>query len=530
MHKHIRNKCGKIRFNFVIIGLLALSLIGSTAILTIVALKSQNDSLTRSTLQSNFEGARNLNVTMNERIRLMHRSLGATAKFIMERDGSVGQNSDYLKAMMAGQSFNLVVIVDEAGVIHSSVPDSDGLMGQLLADPAAIRALEVKKPFISEPYVASTGRSVILISQPMFDGQGQYRGFVGGFIYLQEVNVFTDIFSHAIRSENGTYAYVVDRSGDLLYNPDNKRIGEVLDAGEIKRKLQNGTGRGHSVISPEGRVYLAGYLAMPKIGWGIVYQSPETVLHNAMKELVKSQLVLIIPMFGLLLIISLWIARRLTAPFAVLTATARRIASGERINDPPFTSHWNYEAHHLARAMMRAVGGLQHHADKMTEQARTDKLTGLANRASLEDRVAEWITEGKSFSLLVLDIDHFKAVNDTYGHRTGDETLLHLARILETETRKEDMCCRFGGEEFIVLLPMQSLKVGWDIAERIRSRTEDSVSPTGNPITVSIGLASYPDHGEDFNKVFERADQALYNAKRNGRNLTVNADDPSFIS
>jgi diguanylate cyclase (GGDEF)-like protein len=524
-----RSKQRKIRFNVLIIGLLVFSMLGSIAILTGVALKSQNNTLTESTLQSNFEGARNLNVTMNTLIDMMFRSLGTTAKFIAEREITLEQSSDTLRDMMGGQHyFNAVITVDGTGVIRSSMPESMGLTGQRINDPAALRALEERKPFITEPYTASTGGPVILVSHPVLDKEGQYRGFVGGFIYLQEKNVFSDTFNHAIRSKKGTFAYVVDRSGSLLYNPDDKRIGEVAEKDELRQKLMNGPVNYALITTANGRNYLAGFLIIPKIGWGVVFQTPAAAVNDAMKLLIQSQLTSIIPLFVLLLIISLWIARKLTVPFAMLTETARKISIGERVNDPPFTSHWNYEAHHLSRAMMRAVGGLQNQADQMTEEARTDKLTGLANRASLDERLAKWTAEGKPYTLLVLDIDHFKAVNDTYGHRIGDEALVHLAGILANETGEGDLCCRFGGEEFIVLLPAQSLRVGQNIAERIRRKMEGSISPTGNPITVSIGLAGCPEHGDDFNKVFEQADQALYNAKRSGRNLTITADELSF--
>lgn len=155
-----------------------------------------------------------------------------------------------------------------------------------------------------------------------------------------------------------------------------------------------------------------------------------------MKELVKSQLASIVPLFAVVLLISLWVARKLTVPFAALTRTARRIAAGERIGAPPFTSHWNYEAHHLARAMMLAVGGLQRQADRMTEAARTDKLTGLANRAALDETAAQWMAENKPFALLAVDIDHFKDVNDTYGHKFSNgckRSQLYRARSLPIE-------------------------------------------------------------------------------------------------
>lgn len=525
MAGHMHKNKGKIRFHILIIGLLVFTMLGTTAILTGVALKSQNNTLTESTLQSNFEGARNLNVAMNMLLDSMRRSLESSGKYIADNDLTMEQSSKFLGAMLGGQrSFNSVVIVDESGVIRSSSPESAKLREGKVDAPAASKALEERKPFVSEPYEDSKGQLTVMISHPLFDKTKQYRGFIAGFIYLQELNVFSDIFNHAIRSQKGSYAYVVDRSGHLMFNPDKGRIGVVAGAEELQAQFMKDKRR-TATIDANNQTFLAGYVAIPNIGWGVVFQSPATAVDEAMRALVISQLKLIIPLFGVLVAVSLWVAQKVTHPFKLLTATARSIFIGERIGDPPFKSHWNYEAHHLARAMMRAFGDLQHQADQMTEEARTDKLTGLANRAALDDRLSKWMSAGYNWSLLVLDIDHFKSVNDTYGHRTGDETLLHLARILESQTRNEDLVCRFGGEEFVVILPSQSLHTGRHLAERIRRKMESTVSPTGNSITVSIGLASYPEHGDNFNQVFEMADQALYDAKRGGRNLTRTADD-----
>ncbi|MCD9020249.1 sensor domain-containing diguanylate cyclase [Cohnella silvisoli] len=521
----MRKKLGQIRLNVLIIGLLVFSMLGITVILTSVALKSEKNTLTESMLQSNFEGARNLSVTMHTFLFSMQHGLEATAKYIEEKDGALEQSSEYLRTMVSGRDFfNAVITVDETGAIRSSAPISFDRTANQMASPAFYRALESRRPLISEPFADVSGRMLVLFSYPVFDRTDQYQGFVGGIIYLQDQkNLLSDIFDHATRSQRGTYAYIVDQSGNLIYQPDPGRDGEVALSDVIVQKLMKAPRGTGSVVNINGRKYLAGYVAMPQIGWGVVLQSPAAQVNIAMRELVQSQLASIVPLFVIILLISLWIARRLTVPFTVLTRTARQIAAGERMEAPPFTSHWNYEAHHLARAMTLAVGGLQHQADRMTEAARTDKLTGLANRASMDARLAEWTAESKPFTLLAVDVDHFKAVNDTYGHNTGDEVLAYLARILETETGETGLCCRFGGEEFVVLLPEQSLNTGRLLAERIRGRLAGSTSPTGSPITVSIGIARYPDHGKDYHSVFEQADQALYEAKRGGRNRTVAA-------
>lgn len=520
MVRQIRHFQRRIRFHFLIVGLLVFSMAGTTAILMGVALRSQNRTLTGSTLHSNFEGARNLNVAINTLIRLMFRELG-------QMPPGPQANADGPKRPAGERLFNAVIEADASGVIRSSAPGDAGLTGRRIPEEAAAKALDSGRAAVTEPFAAPNGHTVVLFVLPRIGPGGEPEGFVGGLIDFGSRNAFSDILEHAVKSKNETYAYLVDPSGGLLMHPDPRRSGEVIGAAELEGKLMQGRERSSVVEDAGGAKYLAGFLTIPELGWGVVYQSPKSAVDEAMVVLIRTQLAWIVPLFGVLLLVSLWVARRLTAPFAALTSAARRISAGERMIAPPFASHWNHEAHHLARAMTRAVGALQLQADRLAEQARRDGLTGLANRKLLEERVAEWMSRETEFAILVLDIDYFKAVNDEFGHRAGDEALVHLARILESETREEDLACRFGGEEFVVLLPEQSMKAARKCAERIRRKMEKTASPTGLPITVSIGLAVCPGHGKDFAQAFERADQALYQAKQGGRNRIAAAGDGS---
>lgn len=157
-------------------------------------------------------------------------------------------------------------------------------------------------------------------------------------------------------------------------------------------------------------------------------------------------------------------------------------------------------------------------------EARTDSLTGLANRRAFDDelerRYAEWQRKQTPFSLLIMDIDFFKKFNDTHGHQAGDEVLRHVGRQLVQATREMDICCRYGGEEFAVIMPATPLDDAPIVAERIRTMIEkSSVNFEGKVLTVtaSVGLASV--NGPDAaSVVLKRADTALYRSKEAGRN------------
>jgi diguanylate cyclase (GGDEF)-like protein len=173
---------------------------------------------------------------------------------------------------------------------------------------------------------------------------------------------------------------------------------------------------------------------------------------------------------------------------------------------------------------------------QLEEKARTDAKTGLWNAATWADRARDEIGRAERRSsqvgVLLLDLDLFKKVNDTYGHLAGDEVLLRLARTLGTEVRPTDWVGRFGGEEFVVLMPDTTVRQMEAIAERIRRCVEGLAVQTSSDVihglTVSIGAAAYPVHGMDLDELLEAADKALYRAKNNGRNQTQLARRPGY--
>lgn len=159
-------------------------------------------------------------------------------------------------------------------------------------------------------------------------------------------------------------------------------------------------------------------------------------------------------------------------------------------------------------------------------QSITDEKTQLYNQRYLKYRFSQEIQRasrhGSKFALLVFDIDHFKKLNDTYGHLAGDQVLIGVAQTIKNFFRVTDIAARFGGEEFVVLCLDTNLDGVVDLANRIRERISNKDFPVGNgaPLrtSVSIGVAFFPQHGKDADALFKSADEALYKAKANGRN------------
>jgi two-component system cell cycle response regulator len=163
------------------------------------------------------------------------------------------------------------------------------------------------------------------------------------------------------------------------------------------------------------------------------------------------------------------------------------------------------------------------------EMAITDVLTGLYNRRYMETHVGtlvdQAISRGKPLSVLILDIDYFKSINDTHGHDAGDDVLQDFAIRIRKSIRGIDLACRYGGEEFVVVMPETDMAVATMVAERLRRRIAGEPFPIQKgaktiDVTISIGIAAL---GPDDNAaaVIKRADQALYRAKRDGRNRVV---------
>lgn len=185
------------------------------------------------------------------------------------------------------------------------------------------------------------------------------------------------------------------------------------------------------------------------------------------------------------------------------------------------------EIGHLALEFNTMAERLLAHRQKLEELSVRDGLTGLYNRRELEKRLHEEIQRGRRYnrplSVMMLDIDHFKNVNDRYGHQAGDEVLITVTDLIQLNVRPVDVVCRYGGEELAVILPETDEEGARIVAERIRSTVEDSITttPQGDMIhvTVSIGLGIFPGHGDSAATLVHAADQALYTAKHEGRNV-----------
>ena len=225
------------------------------------------------------------------------------------------------------------------------------------------------------------------------------------------------------------------------------------------------------------------------------------------------------------------IARTILDPLRLLVQRANKIQEGEygHLINLTATMDAPTEFKLLVLAFNRMSNTVRQHVETIQTTSRTDQLTGMCNRRHLMSECSRVVSValrgGKLCSCLMVDIDHFKDVNDTYGHPIGDKYLIHIAQCIGKATRLSDIAARYGGEEFVVLAPNASLDEARILAERIResvAATPLDIGPVHLNNTVSIGVAEYnsePEFGSNMlEDMIEKADKELYRAKQCGRN------------
>lgn len=193
------------------------------------------------------------------------------------------------------------------------------------------------------------------------------------------------------------------------------------------------------------------------------------------------------------------------------------------------------EKERLLKSLEKLNGEIQDQQLKLTQlntellyKVQTDSLTGIPNRLYFQDKLEELLTayheKGALFSLMMIDIDHFKEVNDTYGHPIGDAVLVQLAKLLENYKAGKILPSRYGGEEFIVLLPQADQVEASRIGKEIRKSVEETAWSEVERLTISVGLSTFQDMDDEIS-ILKKADQALYYSKQNGRNRVTHYRD-----
>jgi diguanylate cyclase (GGDEF)-like protein len=414
-------------------------------------------------------------------------------------------------------SFNSVFVVSNRGTVLAASPASLHLVGQTLSTEGVKEAMRTRKATISRPYMSAANNLVVVVSQPVFTADGEYLGFVGGSFYLKRRSILNELLGEHYYKD-GSYLYVVDSNRRLLYHPDRERIGTIVTDNALVDRLPKEDSGTQRVINSQGVDMLAGFAVVPTTRWGIIAQRPTETTIASIDELMVKVILTTAPMALLSFVLIWWLARIIARPLWQLSAGARDMADPGTADSIRSVRAWYFEAAALKRALVLGLNLLHERIGKLNHAVQTDPLTGLHNRRGLEFMLSLWQAENRAFSVITLDIDHFKRVNDTHGHDVGDKVINNVAELMRGCSRENDILCRTGGEEFLMLLPGTNTLAATAVAERLRHTVEQADIPPAGHITISLGVAAWIPGGPSPSLVLKSADEQLYAAKAAGRN------------
>ncbi|HHW36046.1 MAG TPA: sensor domain-containing diguanylate cyclase [Bacillales bacterium] len=515
----------KIKLRYAIGILVIMSVILTAVVAWYASMSTLKRSLTENYLESNYTYAWKLSLSISALVGHMQQNLIA----IGETFGKSTLNQIDLDAWRAANNkyFNSLFITDANGVIQLISPavvqfnEGNPVKANMKVESEAVqRSLDLKKPFISEPYKALSGQRILLMTAPIFDNAGQYQGMVAGTIYLESDNFIKNTINDQ-QYANGSYVYVVDQKGRIIFHPDPRRINDNVIENPIVKKVVSGKSGQGKVTNTEGHQFFAGYAYERNTGLGIISQTPISVINEPLESLFKSMIIQSLPLLLVILILAWVLGSMITRPINKLAKF-----SENALREHSFVPYKSLKIN----TTIFEVDYLYHHINNyfhlLNKQIQIDGLTGLYNRKTFDSVMKEFIAKKVPFSLILLDIDHFKKVNDTYGHLVGDEVLRYLANMIKSISASCELCFfRYGGEEFVILTKSENLDMAFDVAEKLRMKIAETTSPTGKPITVSMGvtLASFEDQSPG--EIISRADEALYESKTTGRNKTTIFND-----
>lgn len=264
---------------------------------------------------------------------------------------------------------------------------------------------------------------------------------------------------------------------------------------------------------------------MDAADWYVVLQRPHELVEAPAQMVVKRIALTTAPVFLLMILVTLYATLRVVRPIHLLADYTEESLVSKNVEKLKEVPSFYDEAQSLKRSLVRTLSSLHSQVEFFQNQAVIDPLTGLTNRRTMDEVLENWRKNEMDYAIIMLDLDHFKRVNDTYGHGVGDQVLQYLAQKLKKHARTQDVCCRYGGEEFIILLPHTPLEEAYEVAESLRKDLAETVSPCGDIVTMSAGIAAFSDQATTPTQVIELADQALYRAKESGRNRTCTTKD-----
>lgn len=458
------------------------------------------------------------------RIRAVEGDTGKAAQ--LTRQESLANIAAYLN-LICGQFeiYRCFFVFDHQGkeLVASDSPDG-GQHPDISGDWQA-RAESSRYFFGDVSFAGEYGVPVLPLGLPLFSGAGgDHLGFLVMETGLPELLPLLKA-SLPLREDSGELIALLARAGDKVIVSAGVQVLDTDPTGmtPLIRSLRAAP-RELREFGGEGSAGLVGLLhPLKEVPWDLVLaENADAVFAGLVRE--RNRIILI----TILLTIAIGgtatiVASRIILPLKALTNGVLRVAGGDL--DVRVPVRRQDELGIVSSMFNEMVQRLKEGQAKLEQLATTDPLTGLANRkqimTNLEAHLEQHHRYGSDFSLLMIDIDHFKRINDTHGHQAGDAVLVQLARIFRETLRSLDSAGRYGGEEFLILLGQIDAEHAKQTAERIRSsvaRHEFIIGEVSLRVTISIGVGGLQAESNSSSDIIGRADRALYAAKAGGRN------------
>jgi len=379
----------------------------------------------------------------------------------------------------------------------------------------------------------SLAKGILLVAVPVQRGDGGMVGVLAARLNLRGAREGLHNFAPGASGQ----VYLMASGGTVIVSSrtSSAELMQVTLKPSLLKRLTAKEGTVVSYESVSGAEVLGSLKWVPRVGWAVLAEIPADVAYQQIRSFRDLTLAIVAGLLLAVTAVAYRLALLIVRPLERLTKGAAEVAEGDLAVDLPTATgevgDLTYVFNHMvgrlrqSRQDLDAVNEtLRQQNEELERLSASDSLTGLSNRRILTQRLSEELLraqrESHSFTVLMLDVDHFKKYNDAHGHPAGDEVLKKVANILRSCTRAGDCTARYGGEEFAVLLSGKSGDAALQLAERIRERVvaEDFV---GGKVTISGGIAEFPHHGHSAEAVISSADEALYEAKREGRNRVV---------
>lgn len=366
------------------------------------------------------------------------------------------------------------------------------------------------------------------ISTPIYDSDHQFNGVLATHLsweWVKEVeqSMLTTLQDH----ENIEFVIVSQINNDVILGPE-EMLGKPLQLKSVELARENKTGWKTEKWS-DGKEYLTGYVLADGyedylgLDWVILVRQPVEVAYSPVTDLLS--FIVIIGLFLVILfaVIGWFAAGIITRPLTHITIVADDLSEGKDVEIPPYKGVREMEI--LSNSLRKLVTSLMKTENALVEiqeVAHHDHLTGLPNRIALDIYLEKTTQKYDALSILFLDLDGFKAVNDTLGHPVGDKLLIQVSSRLKNCIQNDELVSRVGGDEFVVILiPMENPgEHGRLIGEQMISLINEPFDIDGNMVHIgtSIGGAVWYRKKDNISEVIRRADNALYEVKRSEKN------------